>query len=85
MESAGVNRLSLGAQSMRAETLSRLGRDHSPQQVREAMEWSRLVGIERVNIDLMHGLKGDGKSEALMIGGGITFITEATSRSISSQ
>ena len=50
---------------MREETLRRLGRDHNPQQVREAVDWSRLVGIERVNVDLMHGLKGDGVGEAL--------------------
>ncbi len=63
--SIGVNRLSLGAQSMRPIALQRLGRDHTPEQVRSVVDWARFVGIERVNVDLIHGLSGETEREAL--------------------
>lgn len=61
----GVNRLSLGAQSMRVESLKRLGRTHLPEDVREVVDWARLVGLERVSLDLIHGLSGEGERDAL--------------------
>jgi len=62
---AGVNRLSLGAQSLNPARLRQLGRLHSPDDVRRAVGWARTAGIERVSLDLIHGLAGQGAAGAL--------------------
>lgn len=61
----GINRISLGVQSMRINTLKRLGRDHSPEQVKQVVEWIRLSQIKQFSVDLIHGLSGEGVNEAL--------------------
>lgn len=53
---AGVNRLSLGAQSFDPETLRSLGRIHSPDDTAFAIEAARRAGFASINLDLMHGL-----------------------------
>lgn len=55
---AGVNRLSLGAQSFDAGELRMLGRIHSPGQVVEAVEMARAAGFSNVSLDLMYALPG---------------------------
>ena len=62
---AGINRLSLGGQSFNDEHLKRLGRIHSSDDILKAVDDARRAGIENVNIDLMHGLPGQGVAEAL--------------------
>ncbi len=62
---AGVNRLSLGAQSFDDLSLRRLGRIHSGDDVRRAMAAARDAGFENVNLDLMHGLPGQTADMAL--------------------
>ena len=56
---AGVNRLSLGVQSLRAEKLASLGRIHSGREAREAFQLGRQAGFDNINIDLMYGLPED--------------------------
>ncbi len=58
---AGVNRISLGVQSMVPHVLDALGRRHDPPNVRRAVEIVRSVGIARLNLDLIYG--GVGESE----------------------
>lgn len=53
---AGVNRLSIGAQSLSASHLERLGRIHGPADVRLAVNLARQAGFTNVNLDLMYGL-----------------------------
>ncbi len=53
---AGVNRLTLGAQSFDTGQLRLLGRIHRPQQVAEAAEMLRKAGIENIALDLMYGI-----------------------------
>ena len=53
---AGVNRVSIGAQSFDAGQLGRLGRLHDPQAIRDAVAEARRAGYERINLDLMYGL-----------------------------
>jgi oxygen-independent coproporphyrinogen-3 oxidase len=53
---AGVNRLSIGAQSLSATPLRRLGRAHAPDDVRAAVSAARAAGIANINLDLMYGL-----------------------------
>lgn len=52
---AGVNRISLGAQSFVPHVLAALGRTHDPDNVSRAVEWARAAGIERINVDLIYG------------------------------
>jgi putative oxygen-independent coproporphyrinogen III oxidase len=55
---AGVNRLSLGAQSFDAASLERLGRIHSPDDIRLAFNDARDAGFDNINLDLMFALPG---------------------------
>ncbi len=55
---AGVNRLSLGAQSFDGGLLSSLGRIHTPAQIGEAVGMARRAGFENINLDLMYALPG---------------------------
>jgi len=55
---AGVNRLSFGVQSFRDEELERLGRLHSADRARTAVQMARGAGFENVSIDLMMWLPG---------------------------
>jgi oxygen-independent coproporphyrinogen-3 oxidase len=62
---AGVNRVSLGAQSFNAQRLETLGRIHSPEETRRAAEELHTAGIENFNLDLMYALPGQDTTEAL--------------------
>jgi len=55
---AGVNRLSLGAQSMQPEELRRLGRRHRPADVRHARRGARAAGFASVSLDLLTDIPG---------------------------
>lgn len=55
---AGVNRLSLGVQSLSAGALERLGRIHTPDDVLRAVAAARAAGIGALNLDLMFALPG---------------------------
>jgi oxygen-independent coproporphyrinogen-3 oxidase len=54
--SAGINRISLGAQSFDRESLRRLGRIHVPEDVHRSASELHAAGIDNFNIDLMYGL-----------------------------
>jgi putative oxygen-independent coproporphyrinogen III oxidase len=53
---AGVNRLSLGAQSFDDAQLKRLGRIHDATAIRQSFEEARRAGFVNINLDLMYGL-----------------------------
>ena len=55
---AGVNRLSIGVQSFDDRALQTLGRIHSGDEARKALDLVSRAGFDRWNIDLMHGLPG---------------------------
>lgn len=55
---AGINRLSLGAQSFDAGMLQRLGRVHSPADITAALLDAREAGFDNLNLDLMFALPG---------------------------
>lgn len=55
---AGVDRLSIGVQSLSAGHLERLGRIHTPDEAREAVRIARAQGFDNLNLDLMFGLPG---------------------------
>lgn len=56
---AGVNRVSIGVQSMVPHVLTALGRAHDPANVANAVAHSRAAGIDRVNLDLIYGAAGE--------------------------
>lgn len=58
MKAAGVNRISLGAQSFWAGDLMRLGRVHEADQVALAVRAAREAGFDNVSLDLMFALPG---------------------------
>jgi oxygen-independent coproporphyrinogen-3 oxidase len=54
----GVNRLSLGVQSLDEEELRFLGRRHTAGQALQALSQSRAAGFANLSADLMYGLPG---------------------------
>jgi putative oxygen-independent coproporphyrinogen III oxidase len=54
----GVNRISMGVQSLDEELLDRLGRVHSRDQVFKSFDILRTAGFENVNLDLMFAIPG---------------------------
>lgn len=60
---AGVNRLSLGIQSLNDRHLKALGRIHDAQEARRAAELA-LATFDNVNLDLMYGLPEQTVAEA---------------------
>ncbi len=55
---AGVNRLSMGAQSFHADELAALGRIHDAERPAEAFALARAHGFEHLSLDLMFGFPG---------------------------
>ena len=62
---AGINRVSLGAQSFDDVRLAALGRIHSADETRRAAAELHAAGIDNFNIDLMYGLPGQDADAAL--------------------
>jgi putative oxygen-independent coproporphyrinogen III oxidase len=62
---AGVNRLSIGAQSFDDELLSKLGRIHSSADITRAVREAQDSSFDNINIDLMHGLPDQSVEMAL--------------------
>ena len=56
---AGVNRISLGVQSMAPDVLASLGRVHRLEAVTEAVEAVRRAGFASFNLDLIYGAAGE--------------------------
>lgn len=62
---AGVNRLSIGAQSFRNESLAALGRIHDVADIERSYAAARTAGFENINLDVMHALPGQSVEDAL--------------------
>jgi putative oxygen-independent coproporphyrinogen III oxidase len=62
---AGINRVSLGAQTFSTAALSRLGRIHTADDTHGAVSELRAAGIENFNLDLMYALPGQTLEEAV--------------------
>jgi oxygen-independent coproporphyrinogen-3 oxidase len=54
----GVNRISMGVQSLDDELLKTIGRVHSVKAAVESYEKLRVAGFDNINLDLMFGLPG---------------------------
>ena len=55
-KSVGINRLSIGLQSVQNDLLKQIGRIHSFEQFLETYKMAREVGFKNINVDLMLGL-----------------------------
>lgn len=55
----GVNRVSIGVQSMSAHVLEALGRTHDRDNVAHAVDAVGAVGLETFNLDLIYGAAGE--------------------------
>jgi len=62
---AGVNRLSIGAQTFSPQALEVLGRIHSVEDISRAVVEARSAGFDNINVDLMYGLPGQEVAAAL--------------------
>lgn len=56
---AGVNRISMGVQSMVSSVLQSLNRTHDPENVERAVSYAREAGISSINVDLIYGVHGE--------------------------
>ena len=54
----GVNRISMGVQSLNEALLDRLGRIHSREMVFKSFDTLRAAGFDNINIDLMFAIPG---------------------------
>ena len=63
LREGGFNRVSLGVQSFRTETLAALGRIHSVEDVRAAYRNARRAKFRSVGIDLIFGNPGQNEAE----------------------
>ncbi|MHC1767976.1 MAG: radical SAM family heme chaperone HemW [Verrucomicrobiia bacterium] len=75
LRSCGVNRISMGVQSLDSALLARLGRIHSREMAFKSFDLLRRAGFDNVNIDLMFAIPGqtlemwrDTVREALALG-----------------
>lgn len=57
-KSAGINRVSLGLQSVRQKELTLLGRIHTYEDFLKSYDILRKAGFDNINVDLMSGLPG---------------------------
>ena len=61
----GINRISLGVQSLQDDKLKVLGRIHHRREVEQAVNQLKQAGIDNFNLDIMHGLPGQMPEDAL--------------------
>lgn len=59
LKQAGIQRISINPQTMNNETLLRVGRTHTAQDVRYMYEIARKIGFDSINMDLIAGLPGE--------------------------
>ncbi len=58
-QEAGINRVSLGVQSLGEHTLKKLGRIHTAEQARQSWEKLKAAGVLDLNVDLMYSIATD--------------------------
>lgn len=58
-KSGGITRISINPQTMNNETLIKIGRKHTPEEVLKSFEVARKVGFSNINMDLIAGLPGE--------------------------
>lgn len=59
MKKSGVNRISINPQSMNDDTLARVGRNHTVQDIMSTFNLARSMGFDNINMDMILGLPGE--------------------------
>ena len=59
LKHCGIDRISINPQTMNDETLKRVGRSHSAQDIERAYDLAREIGFDSINMDLIAGLPGE--------------------------
>jgi len=59
----GINRLSIGVQSLDDGMLKMLGRRHDSSRAKNAVEEAQAAGFTNINLDLMYGLPGQSMTQ----------------------
>ncbi len=63
LHAAGVKRISLNPQTMQHETLRRIGREHTPEELVAIYRVAREIGFQSINMDVIAGLPGESPAE----------------------
>lgn len=63
LRSHGVQRISINPQTMSDETLKRIGRFHTAEQIEQAFRMAREIGFSSINMDLIAGLPGETEAD----------------------
>lgn len=63
IKESGCSRISINPQTMNDETLKRIGRLHSSQEIIDKFNLAREVGFDNINMDIIIGLPGEGIDE----------------------
>lgn len=59
MKAYGVERISINPQTMNNETLQKIGRNHTVEDIIQAFQMAKEVGFDCINMDLIVGLPGE--------------------------
>ncbi|MBQ3281795.1 MAG: coproporphyrinogen dehydrogenase HemZ [Eubacterium sp.] len=59
LKDMGVQRISINPQSMKQETLDRIGRSHTPEDIERAFSIALAAGFDVINADIIAGLPGE--------------------------
>ena len=63
LKDAGVGRISINPQSMKQETLDRIGRSHTPEDIEKAFSMAVDAGFRVINADIIAGLPGEDEND----------------------
>lgn len=63
MKSHGISRISINPQSMKDETLRRIGRDHTAEDIRSGYRLASEYSFDVINADLIAGLPGEDEAD----------------------
>ena len=61
LKEGGVNRLSIGIESLNNQKLALMGREHTLNDAKEKIALARQLGFQNINIDLIYGFPGETK------------------------
>jgi coproporphyrinogen dehydrogenase HemZ len=59
IKNSRVDRISINPQSMNENTLRIIGRNHTPEEVKDAFHLARNIGFKNINMDIIVGLPGE--------------------------
>ena len=63
---AGINRLNIGVQSFQQANLDFLGRIHSNDEAKQALNFAHEAEFDKIGVDLIYGLPGQSKKDWLL-------------------